>query len=99
MCPLIIPIFPEPDTSRNTSAFPLPHGSSVLPSDSRVSRLRTPPMTFLSACDNAMLICCVHTGAGLWYVDFHAAELSKVRKLVIDHRERFKERWDEHFGR
>lgn len=32
-------------------------------------------------------------------VGFHAAELTKVRKLVMDHRERFKERWHEYFGR
>ena len=32
-------------------------------------------------------------------VGYHAAELTRLRKLVMEHRERFKEKWDAHFSR
>ncbi|MBI3320609.1 MAG: DUF4160 domain-containing protein [Candidatus Omnitrophica bacterium] len=32
-------------------------------------------------------------------VGYHAVELTRLRKLVMEHRTRFKERWHEHFGR
>ena len=32
-------------------------------------------------------------------IGYHASELTRLRKLVTEQRERFKERWNEHFGR
>ena len=32
-------------------------------------------------------------------VGYHAAELTRLRRLILEHRERFEEQWHEHFGR
>ena len=32
-------------------------------------------------------------------VGYHAAELTRLRRLVLEHKERFEENWHEHFGR
>ena len=32
-------------------------------------------------------------------VGYHAAELTRLRRLILEHKERFEERWHEHFGR
>jgi hypothetical protein len=32
-------------------------------------------------------------------VGLNASELTRLRKLIIEHRQRFQEQWDEHFGR
>ena len=32
-------------------------------------------------------------------VGYHASELTRLRTLVTEHRERFREQWDEYFGR
>ena len=32
-------------------------------------------------------------------IGYNASELTRLRKLVVEHREQFKEKWHEHFSR
>ena len=78
-----------------------------MPTVARIGRYRffffsneggEPPHVHVEAADGYAKFWLEPVGLGR-SVGFRAGELTRVRKLVMVHRDRFKERWDEYFGR